>query len=318
MDDTRSQRKNLIKAIETERKSKLVCYYLSPDNASVADDVIPPLYHTLSVIGKQPRLDVLISARGGSPEASWRVLSLLREYTDYLTIIVGYRMHSASSFIALGADEIIMTPISELAPVHIQSASPMGPVGPDDGQVWINPYDLTTYVDFAKSIGANPDEIINQFQLHPLAIGNAMRGWHLAKDVAKKCISLAKRQTTPQETERIANLFTRDINSSMMPFTRRECAFDLNLPVTTLSPSLERETGILINIYNELVTYSSPYEHDPITKLESRTITPAILESSALTIIHRRKIDKLVLPDGKVTESPGYGGWNDETVQEAL
>jgi hypothetical protein len=140
----------------------------------------------------------------------------------------------------------------------------------------------------------------------------------LAKDVAIKCIGLAKRQTSKEESERIANIFTRNINSSMMPFTRRECAFELGLPVTTLSPSLEREVGILINIYNETVNYSTPYEHDPITKLESRTITPAILESAPLTIVHRRKIDKLILPDGKVTESPGWGGWNDETVQEAM
>ena len=318
MDETRSQRKNLIKAIETERKSKLVCYYLSPDQASVADDVVPPLYHTLSMLGKQPRLDVLISARGGSPEAAWRVLSLLREYTEHLAVIVGYRMHSASSFLALGADEIIMTPISELAPVHIQSASPMGPVGPDENPVWINPYDLTTYIEFAKSTGASADEIINQLQLHPLAIGNAMRGYQLAKDVAAKCIRLATRQTSDADVERIANIFTRNVNSSMMPFTRRECAYEIGLPVTTLSPSLEREVGILINIYNEIVGYSTPYEHDPISKLESRTITPAILESTPLTIVHRRKIDKMVLPDGKVSETPGWGGWNDETIQEAM
>ncbi len=318
MDETRTQRKNLIKAIETERKSKLVCYFLSPDQASIADDVIPPLYHTLSVLGKQPRIDVLISARGGSPEAAWRVLSLVREYTDHLAVIVGYRMHSASSFIALGADEIIMTPISELSPIHIQSASPMGPVGPDENPVWINPYDLTTYVDFAKSIGATPDEVINQFQLHPLAVGNAMRGWHLARAVAIKCIGLAKRQTTKEEAERIADLFTRNINSSAMPFTRRECAYELGLPVTTLSPSLEREVGILINIYNEIVNYTTPFEPDPISKHESRTITPAILESDPLTIVHRRKIDKVTLPDGKVQEMPGWGGWNDETVQELM
>lgn len=318
MDETRTQRKNLIKAIETERKSKLVCYFLSPDQASIADDVIPPLYHTLSVLGKQPRIDVLISARGGSPEAAWRVLSLFREYTDHLAVIVGYRMHSASSFIALGADEVIMTPISELSPIHIQSASPMGPVGPDENPVWINPYDLTTYVDFAKSIGATPDEVINQFQLHPLAVGNAMRGWHLARAVAIKCIGLAKRQTTKEEAERIADAFTRNINSSAMPFTRRECAYELGLPVTTLSPSLEREVGILINIYNEIVNYSTPFEPDPISKLESRTITPAILESDPLTIVHRRKIDKVTLPDGKVQEMPGWGGWNDETVQELM
>jgi hypothetical protein len=227
-------------------------------------------------------------------------------------------MHSASSFIALGADEIIMTPISELAPIHIQSASPMGPVGPDENPVWINPYDLTTYVDFAKSIGAAPDEILNQFQLHPLAIGNAMRGWHLARDVAMKCISMAKRTVPKEEAARIADAFTRNVNSSAMPFTRRECAYDLGLPVTTLSPSLEREVGILINLYNEIVMYSTPFEPDPISKHESRTITPAILESVPLTIVHRRKIEKITLPDGKTQEIPGWGGWNDETVQELM
>ncbi len=318
MDETRAARHQLIQKIEAERNSRVICYILSPEGASIAEDVIPPLFHQLMVTGRVPKLDVVLSARGGAPEASLRLLSLLREFCDHLAIIAGYRLLSSASFLALGADEIVMTPLSELGPVHIQTGNPLAPVGNDGNPIWVNPYDIFAYIDLAKSHGGNAEMIFGELGVHPLAVGAAVRAYNLAKNVAQKSLSYSRRNYSKTDGEKIVEAFVGNISSSSLAFSRTECLHDLKLPVTFASPSQEQNLGLLLNLYNKITSYSSEYEIDQVTKRETRQITPAILESTKVTALHRRKLERVAQPDGAIVEAPGWGGWVDETVQEAM
>lgn len=318
MDQTRTERHKALETIERERSSKVIAYVLSPENASVAEDIIPPLFHQLMTMGKQPRLDVILSARGGSPEAAWRILSLIREFTDYLTVIVGYRVFSAAAFLALGADEIIMTPLSELGPVHIQTGSPLAPVANDGNPTWVVPYDILSYFELAKQQGVPPEIYFGELDIHPLVVGSAMRAYNIAKLAAKKCLLSSSNKLNNTQLEKIISAFVGDTPSSSMPFVRKECQDELGLPVKHLPANLDPVLGNLINQYNQLVSYSTGFEQDPISGREARTITPAILESLNLTIVHRRKLERIANPDGTINEVPGFGGWADETIQEAM
>src|SRR5437870_2225978 len=60
----------LIKAIESQRKSSVIVYWLT-DNAKISEAVIVPLYDHLQAIGKQESIDVVLFTRGGDTEAPW-------------------------------------------------------------------------------------------------------------------------------------------------------------------------------------------------------------------------------------------------------
>ena len=124
--ETVEQRNGLLAQIEKARDSAVIAYVLH-DNAMVADDAIPQLYDKLQAIGKRDRIDLLLYARSGVVEVCWRVLNLLREYCDHLGVIVGTRVQGAASVIALGADEIVMGPLSELGGMEPVRRHPLLP-----------------------------------------------------------------------------------------------------------------------------------------------------------------------------------------------
>src|SRR5215210_5318043 len=95
----------LLSSIERARNSHVIAYVLH-DGAAIADDAILQLYDKLEAGGHRARLDLLLVARAGYPEACWRVITLLREYCDHLGLLVPYRAHGGGTLIALGADEI--------------------------------------------------------------------------------------------------------------------------------------------------------------------------------------------------------------------
>lgn len=316
MDNERTKRHTLITAIENERQSKLISYILSPHGASVADDALPPLYHQLLTIGYQERLDLLISARGGSPESVWRVLSLLREHTNHLAVLLPGQLFSASAFIALGADEVVMSPLSELGPMHIQTIK-----GPPNEETMgkpqlINPFDIHEFFNFAHENGVDPDQAADMLNIEGSTIGSAMRAVELARHVCRKALLLSKSIKSDEQIENIIDLFTYKSHSSNLPFTRRDCIEELELPVTKASQTLERNMGTLLNHYIRFTSERTVPERDPATNVEAQVVTPAILESTRLTLVHRRKIE--IASNGQVKDIPGWGGWIDDTVQEVM
>jgi hypothetical protein len=308
MDDTRKQRHGLISAIETERKSKVLAYMLSPRGASVADDVVPPLFHQMITIGHVEKLDLFISARGGSPESVWRVLSLLREYTDHLSVIVPGQLFSASAFLALGADEIVMTPLSELGPMHIQTMK-----GDLEEKHFINPFEIIEYMRFASEWDVDTTTAFDKIEEDPQIIGKAIRAYRLAEHVCTKALGLSSRKYSKTDCESIVGEFINGSHSSNLPFTPADCR-RMGLPVTRVSQNLDRTIASLQSLY--MKTISTPMPTDASEGTAKRVITPAILETTRLTLVHKRRLEHG--PEGSIRETPGWGGWMDDTIQEAM
>src|SRR5262245_41409394 len=124
--DTVVQRNALIAAIESARRSTVIAYMLH-DSAVIADDALPQIYDKLHAIGKVERIDLLLYTRGGVTEVCWRLLNLLREYCDHLGIIVGTRVQGAGALLALGADELVVGPLSEVGGIEALRKHPLLP-----------------------------------------------------------------------------------------------------------------------------------------------------------------------------------------------
>lgn len=120
----RKDRLKLIQKIEEKRKSKLIVYFVGDREgvqAQIGEDAVRPLYDHLLNIGKAKekidQIDLFIYSRGGRVEVPWRIVSAIREFTKTFNVLIPYKAHSATTMVALGADNIYMSRKGELGPI---------------------------------------------------------------------------------------------------------------------------------------------------------------------------------------------------------
>ena len=81
------------------------------------DYVLVPLYKQLCSIGKTERIDLFLNSYGGAVDTPYKIVNLIREFCDNFSVIIPFVAKSAATMVAIGADEIVMGPISELGPI---------------------------------------------------------------------------------------------------------------------------------------------------------------------------------------------------------
>src|SRR5438477_3560855 len=150
--DSVVQRNTLVASIEKARNSAVIAYMLH-DNAVIADDALPQIYDKLQAIKKRERIDLLLYTRTGVTEVCWRLLNLLREYCDHLGVIIGTRVQGAGALLALGADEIVMGPLSELGGLEGIRKHPLLPRDEFDQPLPISLGEIKALVGFLSGAG---------------------------------------------------------------------------------------------------------------------------------------------------------------------
>ena len=274
--------KTLIQQIEGLRKSRVITYLTSdrqgPVNARIAGDIIPVISKQLRTIGKTPNINLFLYSTGGDTMVPWRLVSMIREYCDKFSVLVPYKAHSAATMISLGADEIVMTDLSELSPIDPSTANVFNPQDPKNPQnkIAISVEDVMAYFDLAKNkFGIKNDQelaaIFNKFvesnpQIHPLALGNVNRTHNLIRILAKRLLKSHKSPMKEEEIEKVVDYFTEKLYSHQYYIGRKEAKEDLGLQTVlnadvNLSKAMtdlyeeyakEMELGVLWNPENEL------------------------------------------------------------------
>ena len=108
------ERVSLIERLEKLRNSKVLVYFsYTPLN----DNILVPLYKELKEIGHTRKIDLVLNSYGGAVDAPYKVVMLIREFCEEFTVIVPFVAKSAATMLVLGADEVVMGPISELGPI---------------------------------------------------------------------------------------------------------------------------------------------------------------------------------------------------------
>jgi hypothetical protein len=189
-----------LEALEAAVGYPVVAYFLD-EGAVLADEQMYHLFEHLRRLGHHDQLGLWISSRGGATEVPVKLVSLLREYTDRFTVLVPYRAHSAATQVALGADEIVMTPMSELGPVDPTRRHPLLPkedTGPGN-PIPISVQDLRHVLQFVeREVGGKqkltPEAAATIYtalfeKVHPLAIGALEQSWGLAQQVCERVLS---------------------------------------------------------------------------------------------------------------------------------
>ena len=102
-------------AIVAHREKPLLLLKIDPIRAACLFEIRAALK------GKQfDDLDVLIQTPGGDADAAYVITKLLKNHAKKISILVPLFAKSAGTLICLGADEIILTEISELGPLDSQ------------------------------------------------------------------------------------------------------------------------------------------------------------------------------------------------------
>ncbi|HEX2941991.1 MAG TPA: hypothetical protein VHO91_13160, partial [Rhodopila sp.] len=102
-----SQSQRLIAEIESIIDSPLITYWNSA-SGSICDNDVLGLYGVLRDLKPVKRLSLFVKSDGGSGQASLRMINLLRQYAEELTVLVPLECASAGTMLALGADRIQM------------------------------------------------------------------------------------------------------------------------------------------------------------------------------------------------------------------
>lgn len=193
------ERKLLYSKCETLRQRPLITYVTSirPHLSSqMAGDSIPIIIEQINQIPEsEENIDLLIISNGGDPITSLRIVSILRERFKTITVIAPYVAYSAATILALGADEIIMHPYSNLGPVDPQlTVSRQN----NDGQassIQFSSEDIRNYIEFIKSDVGITDQahLITAFsalatEVGPLPIGSSKRSQQLSLSLSIKML----------------------------------------------------------------------------------------------------------------------------------
>jgi hypothetical protein len=145
--------KPMIEEIQRLRGSKVITYYLA-DGAAIGEDVVYWLYEHLLRLGHQDKIDLYLVSRGGATEVPWRIVTLIREFTDSFSVLVPFHAQSAATHISLGANEIVMTELGQLGPVDPSRQHPLlpedkfQPAGQDPKPLSISVQDLRQFIQF--------------------------------------------------------------------------------------------------------------------------------------------------------------------------
>lgn len=238
-------KKDLIQKIEKLRGSKVLTYITSdrpgPVNAKIAKDIIPVFSKQLRKIGRVEKIDLFLYSSGGDPLVPWRLVSMIREYCNKFSVLIPYKAHSAATMIALGADEIIMSDLSEMSPIDPSTANVFNPQDPNNtkNRIPISVEDVMAYFDLAKNkFGIKNDQdltkIFSKFidsnpQIHPLALGNVNRIHNLIRILASKLLKSHNKPMQDNEIQKIVDDLTEKLYSHQYLIGRKEARQGLGL-----------------------------------------------------------------------------------------
>lgn len=263
------RRRELILELERLRGSRLVTYVLSDRPgaaAQIADDAVRPLYDHLRAIGKCERLDLFLYSTGGLTEIPWRIVSMIREYTEEFSVLISYRAMSAATMVSIGADHIVMGPKGELGPIDPQLGFTRERDGQTPVQEQIAVEDIMSYLRLLREkVGlsdqaalAAPIAALAE-KLDPVVLGIANRAHSHIRLVARKLLASRKVPFDEQVTGLIIETLAEKTYQHGHAIGRHE-ARAIGLDVVSPDDDVEGAMWNLLEEYEDLMSTRRPMD----------------------------------------------------------
>jgi hypothetical protein len=293
------QRHELIRAIEAERGSRVITYFLSDRRegvqAQVAEDAVRPIYDHLRAVGPAKKIDLFIYSVGGLTDVPWRIVTTIREFAGNFAVLVPYKALSAATMIALGADEIVMGRKGELGPIDPLLSVQRGGEGGTIVQEQVAIEDIMSYVRFVRekvglsdqSALAGPMSALAE-KLGPHVLGQVNRAHSHIRSVARKLLTARSKQAPPDEQriQVIVEALAEKTYQHGHAIGRLE-AQEIGLRVVRARDQQETLMWQLYEAYEELCALRRPI--DPRTFIPAsqdehvEPVTMGCIESSAMS-----------------------------------
>ncbi len=230
-------------------------------------------------------VDLFIHSNGGSGTVPWRIVNLIRQYTEEFVVLVPHRAFSAATLIALGADKIIMHKIGCLGPIDPSVANAFNPQNPQQpGQlVPISVEDVTAFFKLVKEeVGiTHEDELVQAFiamtdKVHPLALGNVQRSHNQLCLMASKLLKLHTDESKEHEIVQLIDTLKSNLFFHGHPINREESQKDLMLKVVIPCADLESKMWELYVQYERDLKLSELF--NPLRELKIKLTAPVTSE----------------------------------------
>lgn len=212
-----------------------------------------------SELGKHAfKIDLLLHSNGGDGTVPWRLVTLIREYTNEFAVLVPFRAFSAATLTALGADEIVMHRMGMLGPTDATVGNLFNPLDPrTQQQIGISVEDVTAYLALVKEDAGiqHEDQLVTAFNLladkvHPLALGNVKRHISQSRMMARKLLGL--HMNHDDHAHHVSNIVENLTSKSFFhghPINRREAVEQVGL--TNLREPTEAVEKAMWRLYLE-------------------------------------------------------------------
>jgi hypothetical protein len=243
----------VLRKIQSQVDGVLLTYWTST-SGSVCDNDVLALQDLLQAIGPQKRLTLLVKSDGGSGMAALRMVHLLRQFADRVTVLAPLNCASAATMLALGADRIGMGPLSYLTAVDTSLEHELSPVDHTNQLVAVSNDEVERVIRLWKESAGRERGTVNPYQelykyLHPLVIGALDRASSLSLMLCREILGYHMKDKA--KAERISRQLNSSYPAHQYPITSRE-ARRLGLSVFDLDPDLDTLLQELNLIYSEM------------------------------------------------------------------
>lgn len=271
---SRNTRRGLIEKLQAARGNRLMIVYVTSTRPGheiqIGDDAFRLIYEHLEA-GRtlaENGIDLFIHSNGGSGTVPWRIISLIRQYSTDVAVLVPHHAFSAATLIALGASKIVMHKMGCLGPIDPSVANIFNPPNPlNPGQLAaISVEDVTAFFKFVKDdVGiTHEDELVQALtalteKIHPLAIGNVQRQNNQSRMIARKLLLLHMTESEQHEIETLIDNLKSNLFFHGHPINREEAKKDLKLKVDLPTDGVESLMWDLYLEYEKDLCLNEPF-----------------------------------------------------------
>jgi len=244
---------SLVGRIQKRLDGTFLTYWTST-SGSVCDNDVMAMHDILEATGRRDKLTLLVKSDGGSGMASLRMIHLLRKYTERLTVVAPLNCASAATMLALGADTIVMGPLSYLTAVDTSLEHDLSPLDHTNNLVPVSNDEVDRVIRLWKETAFRRGDAVNPYQelykyLHPLVIGALDRASSLSLMLCREILGYHMKDL--RKAERISRRLNSSYPAHQYPITSRE-ARRLGLNVHEIAPELDRLLQELNLLYSEM------------------------------------------------------------------
>lgn len=241
----------IVREIDESIDGTFLTYWTS-EQGSICSNDVQAVHEVLRATSPGQRITLFVKSDGGDGQSALRLIHLLRDYADHLTLMVPLSCASAATMLALGADEIQMGPLAFLTPIDTSLDHPLSPVDSRNESVFVGHDELHRVLNLWKD--HFPQGEVSPFQelykyLHPLVIGAVDRATSLSIRLCTEI--LCYHLDDEAEARRIAEALNADYPAHEYPITPRE-ARRLGLKVRRLEPARHESLLALNELYSEM------------------------------------------------------------------